>query len=177
MKKSPLVQVGNPILRKKARLIDDIQSTATHKLVQKLIAVMREHDLVGISAPQIGVSKRVFVSEIRKTRARPYVRSEKVHVFVNPRICAVSKRTKGMYEGCGSVLHGELFARVERHLWVTIEYNDEHGVHIQKTLRGLAAHIAQHEIDHLNGILFLDRVVDTRSYITRQMFRERKLQK
>ncbi len=173
MKKNELLQVGDPMLRKRSRRIVEPQSAATQLLIKRLIKIMREYDLVGISAPQIGIPKRVYVSEVRKTHARPQVIQEALCVYINPSIVAASSQKKSLYEGCGSVLAGALFARVSRHTWVTIAYADENGVPQKKTLRGLSAQIAQHEIDHLDGILFLDRVSDTSSYTTKELFRKK----
>ncbi len=171
MKKNAIIQIGHPILRKKASGIQKPDSKDVRMLIKRLVTIMRRADLVGISAPQIGISKRIFVSEIRKTKARPHEQTTPVKVYINPRIVRASKQLKGMYEGCGSVLEGNLFAQVPRHTSVTVQYYTERGAALTEKLRGLEAHIVQHEIDHLDGILFLDRVVDMKTCITRELYR------
>jgi peptide deformylase len=171
MKQKALIQIGHPVLRKRAKVIQRTDGAAVRALIKRLVTVMRRADLVGISAPQIGVSKRIFVSEIRKTKARPHEQSAPVKVYINPRIIGASKQRKGMYEGCGSVLEGALFAQVPRHTSITLKYHTEQGIELTESLEGLEAHIVQHEIDHLDGILFLDRVVDMKTCISRELYK------
>lgn len=171
MKKKPLIQIGDPVLRKKAKRVSLPLKAKDKALLRTLVSHMRAHDLVGLSAPQIGVSSRIFVSEVRVTRARKQVHISKLHVCINPVITDRSSRVKGMYEGCGSIVHGDLFAEVPRHVWVKVRYTDASGIVHHERITGLLGEIAQHEIDHLDGILFVDRVVKPGTYITRDLFR------
>lgn len=173
MKKIELIQVGNPILRIRSRNVTKPNSRRIQTLIAHLVRVMRAHDLVGISAPQIGISERVCVSEIRKTRVRQNVKQDALRVFINPQIIDASKQKKPLYEGCGSVLNGALFAQVHRHTWIMLRYSDVKGIQKTEKITGLLCQIIQHEVDHLNGILFLDKVTDTRSYVTRDVLRKK----
>lgn len=171
MKKSSIVQIGDPILRTKAKRVHLPLKLKDKSLIRKLVAQMRAHDLVGISAPQLGVSVRMYVSEVRPTKTRQGSKKAPLQICINPTITERSSRVVGMYEGCGSILHGELFAQVPRHTWVRVEYTDERGARHSERMSGLLGQIAQHEIDHLDGILFVDRVVKSETYIARELYK------
>lgn len=101
---------------------------------------------LGLSAPQIGIIKRVFVARIRN----------KIKGFVNPKILKLSQKEVTIMEGCLSI--PELYGHVIRPAEIDLESCDKHGKFFKKHYKGLAARIIQHEIDHLNGILFIDHV-------------------
>lgn len=119
------------------------------KLIQDLIdtaTVQTDPIALGMAAPQIGVTKRVFIARIRN----------KFVVFINPRILKTSKEETSLLEGCFSV--SGLYGQVNRPAELNLEAYDKQGRKIRKTFRGLPAKIIQHEIDHLNGILFIDHI-------------------
>lgn len=155
---SYIVQQGNPVLREIAQEIalTDISSPKTKKVVEDMKhALSEQHDGVAIAAPQIGASLRIFVVA-KKVLTRHKDVPEDEMVCINPKIVKFSKKTewkKG--EGCLSCRW--LYGEVKRHTNVTIEYYDEHGKKHIRGAGGLLAHIFQHEIDHLDGILFIDR--------------------
>ncbi len=168
-------QIGEPVIRKKALRVKDVQSVKTKKMVRDLIDSMRYHQLVGMAAPQIGISAQIFVTEIRKTETRKNPKQlDHLRVFINPRIIHVSKKQETDYEGCGSVADAQLFAPVQRPNMVTIEALNEYGEVFILEAKGLLARVIQHEFDHLQGKVFLDRVrvttaiLDRQNYISRQ---------
>lgn len=122
-----------------SRLIDDLANT---------LEAQTDPPGLGISAVQIGSLKRVFVARIRN-RIRP---------FINPKILKFSKKEVAILEGCLSV--PDLYGHVIRPQEVDVEACDRHGKSFRNHYRGLAARIIQHEMDHLNGILFIDHVHD-----------------
>lgn len=159
------VQAGNPIIRAKAkpvvfkspnskRIPAEISNT-----VRDLVDSMRHADLVGMAAPQIGKGMRIFVSEIKTTKKRKIAKGaeDPLRVFVNPKIIASSAKLVKGWEGCGSVANGQLFAMVNRPESVTVKAFDEKGISFTLEASGLLARIIQHEIDHLDGILFTDK--------------------
>jgi peptide deformylase len=157
------VQIGNPIVRRKSKAVGDIKSKPTQRLVRNLIDSMRVHELVGMAAPQIGVNLRVFVTELRPTKIRKSLKDmDAVRVFINPRIIALSKQQTVLIEGCGSLLHGQLFGPVRRPQKVTVEAFNEKGERFTLTADKLLAKVIQHEHDHLEGIICLDKFTDTR---------------
>lgn len=160
--------IGEPVLRETAAQVDNITSARTQEVIQDLIDTMRAHELVGIAAPQIGQSLQVFVSEIRETKYRTGVTDE-LRVYINPEISHFSRETELDWEGCDSI--PGLFGKVERSTEVTLNYMNEKGVPHEMTVSGLLARVIQHEIDHLNGILFTD-LSDPRSFVSAEYYRE-----
>jgi peptide deformylase len=131
------------ILRRRAVLVPD--PAAVHDWIDPMAVVMREQKGVGIAAPQIGMSERFFLTAVPRDELR---------VFVNPEIIDCSSRSVRSQESCLS-LPG-LTAEVPRHAWVTVAYFNTNGVRHELNARGLLARVIQHELDHLNGVLFTD---------------------
>lgn len=162
-------QFGNPILREIARSLTKAEVKAPE--IQELIANMRytlaQKKLgVGLAAPQVGQSVALTVIKVQPTEHRPDVEPFEI-VLINPEIKKLVGRRKPMWEGCisgGSSGQADLFAKVPRYNEVEATYLDEQGEPQRKKFRGLQAQIVQHEVDHLNGILFVDRVRDTKTY-------------
>lgn len=147
------------------------------KVIKDLVDSMRSHGLVGMAAPQIGVNKRIFVTEIRKTKFRKKEELDGVRVFVNPRITKYSKETYFADEGCGSVANSNLFAKVKRHKSIEVSALNENGEKVFVKMGGLLAHVIQHELDHLDGKVFLDREFDPKSLMSASEYLEYKKRK
>ena len=141
-------QYPDPALRVPARVIptvdDDIRS-----LVERMADVMRRSHGVGLAAPQIGVLQRVFVYRSGA--------DEPVHVLINPELGETSEETDVDTEGCLSLLGGEVTVPVERHVRVVARGLDESGQPVEVEAEGLEARVIQHELDHLDGVLIIDR--------------------
>lgn len=163
-------QVGNPIIRDKSKAVLSVSSPATKRIVRNLIDSMRYHGLVGMAAPQIGISQRIFVTEIRKTKSRSPKALDSIRVFINPRIISRSSKQAFGYEGCGSVARAGLFGNVKRSYAVTIEAFDRRGKKFKLHATGLLARIIQHEYDHLDGKVFLDRLGNMKSVMSREEY-------
>jgi peptide deformylase len=157
------------VLRRVAKPVD-LKEIGSKK-IRDVLKVMKkalhgEEDGVAIAAPQIGESLRIFVVSARAfalTSSKKKVLPDKEFndlVFVNPEIIKVSKKKKNMEEGCLSVRW--LYGEVERHEKITITAFDEKGVKSTFGAGGLMAQIFQHEIDHLNGVLFIDKAENVR---------------
>lgn len=159
----PIVQKGEPVLRKIAKEVP--VKDITSKKIQDIIARMKQaiteqDDAVAIAAPQIGeslrifvVSGKVFVKDYPDTEIKTPIPADLV--CINPKITKVSKAKKKMPEGCLSVRW--LYGDVLRATKAAIEAYDEHGTFFSRGGSGLLAQIFQHEIDHLDGILFVDK--------------------
>lgn len=166
-----IVQDGDPVLRAVATpvALADISSKEIKDVLTRMNkALDKEHDGVAIAAPQIGVSLRIFVVS-RKAFAIEDEREtgdnsntlnipERNMVVINPEIIKLSKRKLTVPEGCLSVRW--LYGKTRRHEKVLIRGYDEHGKAFTYGGSGLLAQIFQHEIDHLNGILFSDHATD-----------------
>lgn len=169
-----IVQTGAPVLRARAQEVpsDRIGTPAFRELVETMIAVMREAPGVGLAAPQIDVPLRVIVLEDRAELLATLSDAERkerervpfdTRVFVNPVLKATSDEKVTFLEGCLSVTG--YVALVERSREVEVSGLDEHGKAQTWRVRGWPARILQHEIDHLNGTLYIDRMM-SRSFAT-----------
>jgi peptide deformylase len=132
---------------------------------------------VGLAAPQVGQNIALAIIEIQPTEHRPDVDPFDL-VIINPEITETYGYRQQLWEGCisaGSNGKADLFAKVPRYKKVKLRYLDEKGKQHEKIFEGLPAQVVQHEVDHLNGILFVDRVKDTSTYMTYSEYK--KLQK
>ncbi len=141
----PIVVLGNPVLRQKARRVSRIDQSIA-KLVEDMIETMRDAPGVGLAAPQIGVPLQVAVVETEP---------EQVHVIINPEIVKLDGEHL-LDEGCLSV--PGYWAQVRRAERVTVKARDLKGKEIRLTGEGLFGQALQHEIDHLNGVVYVDRL-------------------
>lgn len=165
----PIVQTGDPVLRKIAEPVakDEFGSPELAALIDRMAKVLDgEVDTysvgVALAAPQIGVSKRIFVVRYDRTGrtkegAEPLPAD--LGVFINPRITKSSRKRIPMDEGCLSVRR--IYGFVPRHERATVEAYDASGKKFTRGGGGLLAQIFQHEIDHLDGLLFTDRAEET----------------
>lgn len=165
-------QVGNPIIRRKSKKVIDVTSTKTKKVVRDLVDSMRHHGLVGMAAPQIGENLRIFVTEIRATNTRRKDKNfeiDDLRVFINPKFISVSEKMNKGWEGCGSVAESGLFAKVNRPTTVVVEALDGKGKKFKLEAKNLLARVIQHEMDHIEGIVFLDKA-DTKTCMSRNEY-------
>lgn len=168
----PIVEIGHPALRMRAREVraDELGTPQLARICADLVATMRAADGAGLAAPQVGLPLRIFAVELVADSPRyPYKPRLRRSVFVNPVVVPLSEETYASYEGCLSIpnLRGLLprFAEVE------VAYLDPDGAEHVERFGGLAAGTIQHELDHLDGILFPDRVEDPTTLCTWEMFR------
>lgn len=165
-----IFQIGSNPIRSRSKGVKDVQSKKTQRIIQDLVDTMRDQNLVGMAAPQIGEQVRIFVSEVRKTTYRRNSKRDTLRVFINPSIKKYSKRKVDGYEGCGSVGASTLFGPVKRSEMIIVQALDSRGQLFELKALGLLARIIQHEIDHLNGIVFLNRVKDTRKLLGKEEY-------
>lgn len=151
--------LGDPVLRKKAEPVDAVDDEVRN-LMDDMLETMYEADGVGLAAPQIGVGKRVIVIDVREPDVPPFG-------LVNPVIVEKSEAVDRGEEGCLSI--PGLREIVERSERVVVEGLDREGNAVRIDADGLLARALQHEVDHLDGILFIDRV----SPLKRQMLLKR----
>jgi peptide deformylase len=147
-----IVTTPNPVLRKKAHKVTDFGSEI-QKLIDDMVETMRVAPGVGLAAPQVDVSQRVVVVEYGDDEDEDV--PKKLFTLVNPEIIRYSPETMLGNEGCLSVLGFQ--GEVERSLEVTVKALNRHGKPVRIKAKGWMARIFQHEIDHLDGVLFVDR--------------------
>lgn len=177
MKRLPRTQFGNPILRHRAKRISlkMLGSRSLKRLIKEMFFTMRHVGGVGLAAPQIGKSLRIAVIEIKKTPIRPEVLPLAPTWLINPEMLEVSKEKADDWEGCLSFPN--IRGLVPRYKNITVKYLDQSGKkHIVK-VAGFQARVFQHEIDHLNGTVYIDRMQDMQSLMTLKEFKQRILGK
>jgi peptide deformylase len=159
-----VARLGHPVLREVAKEVDPaaIDSAEIQQLIEDLTETMRDYDGAGLAAPQVHVSKRVVVFEIQKNHPR-YPESPEIPltVLINPVIHFKTEARESFWEGCLSI--PDLRGRVPRCPSVRLEALDRHGRPQGWDLEGFPAAVVQHECDHLDGVLYLDRVEDKHS--------------
>jgi len=161
----PIVAYGHPTLRKKAVDIDE-SYPGLDELIESMFITMRESNGVGLAAPQINRSIRLFVID-----ASPYAKdypqvADFKRIFVNPYILEETGREWTFNEGCLSI--PDIREDVVRKSKVRIRYLDEHFRPHEEFFEGVAARIIQHEYDHLEGILFVDRISSLRKTLLKR---------
>jgi peptide deformylase len=168
---------GNPILRETAKRLskDEILSDEIQQLIKNIkYTVDKRKYGVGLAAPQVGVSIALALIAIKPTPTRP---DRKIFnkVIINPEIIETYGNKKGMWEGCISYGSGTNFpyGQTKRYKKIKVSYVDEYAKKHTEVLEGFIAHVFQHETDHLNGILFVDRVTDNTTFITASEYRKR----
>jgi peptide deformylase len=157
-----IVTVGNPALRKPVEVVDDI-ATARDRL-DGMVTLLRELKGAGLAAPQVGWAAAAVVVEVRRTAVFPDRPESPLYVMVNPRIDSSSDEIEDDWEGCFSV--PGLMGRVPRHRSVLVTYLDENGERREERFSGYVARVVQHELDHLAGTLFLDRMTSMATITT-----------
>lgn len=155
-----IVQKDQPVLRETAKPvpIEEINSEHIKKVIEEMSSAMiTQKDGIAIAAPQIGENLRIFIvsGKLLKQADSSYKGNEQDLVFINPEIIKLSKEKKDVEEGCLSVRW--LYGKVRRSVRTTVVAFNEKGEKIERGASGILAQIFQHEVDHLNGILFIDK--------------------
>ena len=165
-----IAQIGHPILRQPTRMLtqEELLSEEIQSFLDDLVETMREANGAGLAANQVYQSIRICTVEVRNNPRYPYRPNIPLTILVNPVLTPVSEETFVNYEGCLSVPN--LRGQVRRHCEVHVEALDREGNPISTVVKGMTAATYQHEVDHLDGKLFLDRVDDATSLVTQENF-------
>ncbi|MGF1990040.1 peptide deformylase [Nostoc linckia z18] len=170
-----IIQLGNPTLRQKAAWVDNIQDPSIQKLIDDLMSTVATANGVGIAAPQVAQSYRLFIVASRPNARYPNAPEMEPTAMINPRIIGHSKEVVKDWEGCLSV--PGIRGLVPRYKNIEVEYSDRQGNVQKQELRDFVARIFQHEYDHLDGIVFVDRLENTLDMITEQEYQQRVVNK
>jgi peptide deformylase len=176
-----IVQIGDPVLRATTAAVDvaAVRTGEMQRLIHGMVAAMRAGSGIGLAAPQIGVSQRIIVmedppdataglaSELRAERERD---PQGLRVLVNPVMTLVGSETRDFFEGCLSI--PGYVAMVTRHREVMVSYLDEEGDQQEWCARGWAARVMQHEYDHLERVLYTDKMI-AKSFMSAEEFKVR----
>jgi peptide deformylase len=166
----PIVTVGHPVLRERAREITpaELASAEMQQLIDDLIDTMHDANGAGIAANQVGEPVRITTIEVNDNPRYPYKPRIPLTVVVNPVIEVLDDEVVDINEGCLSVPN--LRGTVSRHVNIRVRWLDRDGGPHDEIKRGLTAGTFQHECDHLDGVLFLDRVTDPTTFTTWEQF-------
>ena len=166
----PIAHVGHPILRVPTQTVasEELAGPEIQGVINDLIDTMRAANGAGIAANQIHKSVRIAVVEVNQNPRYPYKPKIPLTVLVNPEIEFLDDELVEINEGCLSVPN--LRGNVMRHVNIRIRYLDREGVAHDEVKRGLTAGTLQHECDHLDGKLFIDRVTDPTTFTTWEQF-------
>ena len=157
-----------PLLASKANGIDDFEDPRFQAFIDDLMRCGDENDGVGIAAPQVGKSIRLFIMAPKPNPRYPDAPVMEPTAIINPEILNVSEEKEKGWEGCLSV--PGFRGMVPRHLEITVAYQDRTGQHMRAHFSGFLARLFQHEFDHLEGILFPDRMEKEDPLVTLEEF-------
>jgi peptide deformylase len=161
-----IAQLGHPVLRQTAQAITDPQDQTLQALIDRLITTLTQSKGVGIAAPQVSESLRLVIIASHPNERYPHAPQMEPMALLNPTIVDRSDRTLQDWEGCLSV--PGLRGLVPRSQWVEVTYLDREGRSQHQRFEEFVARIVQHELDHLEGNVFLDRVETSRDLMTEQ---------
>jgi peptide deformylase len=158
----PVLKMGHPLLRQVAAAVADFHGGQLQQLIADMDDTMRSLSGAGIAAPQIGVSLRVVIFEVTENPRYPHVAPIPYTVLINPEVTALDATEEQGWEGCLSVpgMRG-LVPRARR---VRYRGFDLSGAPIDRTVEGFHARVVQHEVDHLDGILYPQRIRDLKDF-------------
>ncbi|MEM1392361.1 MAG: peptide deformylase [Cyanobacteria bacterium P01_D01_bin.116] len=173
--KLSIIELGNPILRQKAEFVDKIDSIDIQKLIDDLLTTVADANGVGIAAPQVAVGYRVFIVASRPNLRYPNAPLMEPTAMINPKIVAYCDEIVKDWEGCLSI--PGIRGLVPRYQKIEVEYTDRNGNLVHQQLTDFVARIFQHEYDHFEGLVFLDRVESTFDIVTEQEYHNLTLDK
>ncbi|MBD2034180.1 peptide deformylase [Leptolyngbya sp. FACHB-321] len=163
-----VIELGNPILRQKAQPVQDVQSERIQTLVENLLITVKEANGVGIAAPQVAQSDRLFIVASRPNLRYPNAPMMEPTAIINPRLLAHADETVTGWEGCLSI--PGIRGKVPRYRAIEVEYTGRDGKLHKQELTDFVARIFQHELDHLDGIVFVDRIDSTQDLSTEREY-------
>ncbi|MEE2756485.1 MAG: peptide deformylase [Myxococcota bacterium] len=168
----PIRLIGDPILRTVCRRIslDELRSQEIQGFIDDLVETMCAANGAGLAAPQVGHPVAIAAVQIADNPRYPYKPNFPLTVFVNPTVTVIGESSEQLYEGCLSVPN--LRGLVSRSMHVQIDALDRTGNPIHLDVHGLTAGTFQHEFDHLEGRLFVDRVQDSSTFCTWDNFNQ-----
>jgi peptide deformylase len=155
-----VARLGHPVLRKitEPLSLGELQAAATQKFIDDMIETMKEYDGVGLAADQVHESKQIAVLEVADNPRYPDKPRVPLSVLVNPKITPLSEDMEEDWEGCLSI--PDLRGRVPRYKSIRVQALDREGKEVDFIADNFHARVIQHEWDHLNGKLYLDRMRD-----------------
>lgn len=167
-KEREIMELGAPVLRQRAEKVEDVSDFGVQSLIDDLIVTAAKASGAGIAAPQVSEPLRVFVIAGTSSPRYPEAPETEPRVVINPEIISVSPETEKGWEGCLSI--PGIRGVVSRHTSLRASYTDRLGNLVEESFTGFPARVFQHEYDHIEGTVFLDRVESSKDIITEKEF-------
>ncbi len=165
-----VAQLGHPILRKKTKEVTNISSTEVQSLIDDMIATVMDVDGVGIAAPQVYKSIRLFIIASHPNARYPHAPLMEPTAIINPKIIKTSEEILKDWEGCLSIPGIRGF--VPRYQSIDVEYTTREGRQVKQAFTDFVARIFQHEFDHIEGIMFIDRIESSKDLISEKEYQK-----
>ncbi len=163
-----IAQLGNEVLRKTAKVVENIQAVDILTVIEDMQATLAVSDGVGLAAPQISESVRIVIIASRPTPRYPHAPLMVATVMINPSFVNLTETKEKDWEGCLSI--PGIRALVLRNKEIEVNFQDTEGNQQSIRLNGFPARVFQHEYDHLNGFVYLDRVEDNRDIVSEKEY-------
>ena len=163
-----IAELGHPVLRQRASEVENIKDTELQAFIDDLIATCVDSNGVGIAAPQVYKSDRVFIIYSRPNDRYPNAFEMGPVALINPEITSFSDEKVKDWEGCLSI--PGIRGLVPRHKRISVKYRTFKGEEVENELSDFTARIFQHELDHLDGIVFLDRIDSNQELVTEKEY-------
>ena len=158
----PILRMGDPRLRQVSQAIAEFDTPELHELIADMFETMAAADGAGLAAPQIGVLQRIMIFSVDDNPRYPDVEAVPTTVLINPQFTVIGQEIDGFWEGCLSV--PGMRGYVQRPARIRYSGFDQFGKSIEREAEGFHATVFQHEYDHLDGILYVDRLADPRQF-------------
>jgi len=163
-------QLGNPVLRQPSQVVENVKADRIQQLIDNLIFTVQHANGVGIATPQVAMGDRLFIVASRPNLRYPQAPHMEPTAMINPQILAASTETVKDWEGCLSI--PGIRGLVPRSRAIEVEYTSRDGKLHRQEFTDFVARIFQHEHDHLDGIMFLDRVESTQELMTEDEYQQ-----
>ena len=158
----PVLKMGDPVLLQVANRVEQFDTPELHALLTDMQDTMKSLNGAGIAAPQIGVSLQVVMFEVTQNPRYPHTKTIPFTILVNPELTPLDDEQEEGWEGCLSV--PGMRGLVPRYKRLRYRGRDQFGVEIDRTVEAFHARVVQHEVDHLNGVLYPMRIKDLRKF-------------
>ena len=159
-----IAQLGASVIREQAAEVTDIHDPHLQAFIDDLFATVAEENGMGIAAPQVSVAKRIIILSPRPNARYPYAPTMEPTAMINPEMTWGSSEMEKDWEGCLTV--PGIRGLVPRHRAIRVRYHTRDGALIETEYEGFLARVFQHEVDHLDGLVFLDHVESTKDLVT-----------
>ena len=159
-----IAQLGAPVIRERATEVTDIHDPRLQALIDDLFVTVADENGMGIAAPQVSESKRIIILSPKPNARYPYAPTMEPTAMINPEMVWASSDSEKDWEGCLTV--PGIRGLVPRHRTIRVRYHTRKDVLIEMEYEGFLARVFQHEVDHLDGLVFLDRMESTKDLVT-----------